>query len=159
MISVIIPTLNEEENIASVIHFAKAQPYVTEVIVVDDKSQDKTVAIAHSNQAKVVTSTKLGKGASMKDGVLCAKNNIVVFLDGDIDPYPHFTIKLLTDPILQDEVDFVKSSFSRNAGRVTELAAKPLLSIFFPDLLRFSQPLSGMIAGRKALFEKLDFRE
>lgn len=159
MISVIIPTLNEEDNIASVIQFAKAQPYVTEVIVVDDKSQDKTVAIAHSNQAKVVTSTKLGKGASMKDGVLCAKNDIVVFLDGDIDPYPHFTIKLLTDPILQDEVDFVKSSFSRNAGRVTELAAKPLLSIFFPDLLRFSQPLSGMIAGRKTLFEKLDFRD
>src|SRR3989339_982352 len=111
MISVIIPTLNEEDNIASVIQFAKAQPYVTEVIVVDDKSQDKTVAIAHSNQAKVVTSTKLGKGASMKDGVLCAKNDIVVFLDGDIDPYPHFIIKLLTDPILQDEVDFVNSSF------------------------------------------------
>lgn len=159
MISVIIPTLNEEDNIGSVIQFAKAQPYVTEVIVVDDKSQDKTVAIAHSNQAKVITSTKLGKGASMKDGVLCAKNDIVAFLDGDIDPYPHFTIKLLTDPILQGEVDFVKSSFSRNAGRVTELAAKPLLSIFFPDLLRFSQPLSGMIAGRKTLFEKLDFRD
>lgn len=159
MISVIIPTLNEEENIASVIKFAAAQPYVTEVIVVDDKSQDKTVPIALSNKAKVITSTKLGKGASMKDGVLCANNDIVVFLDGDIDPYPHFTIKLLTDPILQGEVDFVKSSFSRNAGRVTELAAKPLLSIFFPDLLKFSQPLSGMIAGRKMVFEKLDFRD
>ena len=159
MISVIIPTLNEEENIASVIKFAAAQPYVTEVIVVDDKSQDKTVPIALSNKARVITSTKLGKGASMKDGVLCANNDIVVFLDGDIDPYPHFTIKLLTDPILQGEVDFVKSSFSRNAGRVTELAAKPLLSIFFPDLLKFSQPLSGMIAGRKMVFEKLDFRD
>lgn len=159
MITVIIPTLNEEDNIASVIQFAKNQANVTEIIVVDDKSQDKTVAIANANQAKVITSTKLGKGASMKDGVLCAKNDIVIFLDGDIDPYPHYTIKLLTDPIIQGEVDFVKSSFSRNAGRVTELAAKPLLSIFFPDLLKFAQPLSGMIAGRKSVFKKLDFRD
>lgn len=159
MITVIIPTLNEEENIASVVNFAKGQPNVSEVIVVDDKSLDKTVAIAQENGAKVITSTKLGKGASMKDGVLCATNDIIAFLDGDIDPYPHYTIKLLTDPILKGEVDFVKSSFNRNAGRVTELVAKPLLSIFFPDLLRFSQPLSGMIAGKKSLFMQLDFRD
>lgn len=159
MITVIIPTLNEEENIASVVNFAKSQAHVTEVIVVDDKSLDKTVTIAQENGAKVITSTKLGKGASMKDGILCAMNDIVVFLDGDIDPYPYYTIKLLSDPILQGEVDFVKSSFNRNAGRVTELVAKPLLSIFFPDLLRFSQPLSGMIAGKKSLFQQLDFRD
>ncbi len=159
MITVIIPTLNEEENIASVVNFAKGQPYVTEVIVVDDKSHDMTVSIAQKNGAKVITSTKLGKGASMKDGILCSTNDIIAFLDGDIDPYPHYTIKLLTDPILQGEVDFVKSSFNRNAGRVTELVAKPLLSIFFPDLLRFSQPLSGMIAGKKSLFMQLDFRD
>lgn len=159
MITVIIPTLNEEEHIASVVNFAKSQPYVTEVIVVDDKSSDNTVFIATENGAKVITSTKLGKGASMKDGVLCATNDIIAFLDGDINPYPHYTIKLLTDPILQGEVDFTKSSFNRNAGRVTELVAKPLLSIFFPDLLRFSQPLSGMIAGKKSLFKQLDFRD
>ena len=135
MISVIIPTLNEEEHIENVIKFAFNQPNVTEVIVVDDKSLDNTVTIARNCGAKVVTSTKLGKGTSMKEGVMCASNNIIVFLDGDIDPYPHFTIKLLTEPIIQGEVDFVKASFSRNAGRVTELVAKPLLSIFFPDLL------------------------
>lgn len=159
MITVIIPALNEEETIASVVTFAKGQPQVTEVIVVDDKSLDKTVSIAQENGAKVITSTKLGKGASMKDGILCATNDIIAFLDGDIDPYPHYTIKLMTDPILQGEVDFVKSSFNRNAGRVTELVAKPLLSIFFPALLRFNQPLSGMIAGKKSLFLQLDFRD
>lgn len=159
MITVIIPTLNEEETIQSVIQFAWSQPTVTEVVVVDDKSIDATVVIAVANGAKVITSTRLGKGSSMKDGVLFASNPIVAFLDGDIDPYPHYTIKLLTDPILNGEVDFVKSSFSRNAGRVTELAAKPLLSIFFPELLKFSQPLSGMIAGKKNLLEQLDFRE
>jgi len=159
MITVIIPTLNEEEHIASVVNFAKSQPNVTEIIVVDDKSLDRTVQIAQQNGAKVITSTKLGKGASMKDGILCSTNEIIAFLDGDIDPYPHYTVKLLTDPIIRGEAEFVKSSFSRNAGRVTELVAKPLLSIFFPELLRFNQPLSGMIAGKKSLFQKLDFRE
>jgi phosphoserine phosphatase SerB len=159
MITVIIPTLNEEETIAQVVSFAKTQPHVSEVIVVDDKSQDNTVALAKENGAKVITSAKLGKGASMKDGVMCATNEVVAFLDGDIDPYPHYTIKLLTDPILNGEADFVKSTFGRNAGRVTELVAKPLLSIFFPELLRFTQPLSGMIAGRADLFKQLDFRE
>lgn len=159
MISVIIPVLNEEATIASVINFAKSQPHVSEVIVVDDKSVDKTVSIAQALGARVITSTKLGKGVSMKEGVFCASNDIVAFLDGDIDPYPPYTIKLLTDPILKGEADFVKSSFNRNAGRVTELVAKPLLSIFFPSLLRFSQPLSGMIAGKKAFFEQLDFRD
>lgn len=159
MITVIIPTLNEEEHIASVINFAKSQPNVSEIIVVDDKSLDHTVSIARQNDARVITSTKLGKGASMKDGILCATNEILVFLDGDIDPYPYYTVKLLTDPILNGEAEFVKSSFSRNAGRVTELVAKPLLSIFFPELLRFNQPLSGMIASKKSIFQKLDFRE
>ena len=159
MITVIIPTLNEEEHIASVINFAKRQPNVSEVIVVDDKSYDQTVNIAQQNGAKVITSTKLGKGASMKDGILFSTNEIIVFLDGDIDPYPHYTVKLLTDPIIRGEAEFVKSSFSRNAGRVTELVAKPLLSIFFPELLRFNQPLSGMIAGKKSIFQKIEFRD
>jgi glucosyl-3-phosphoglycerate synthase len=159
MITVVIPTLNEEDNIASVIKFARSNEHVSEVIVVDDKSLDNTVLIAQQAGAKVITSTKLGKGASMKDGVLCSANDVIAFLDGDIDPYPHYTIKLLTDPIISEEVDFVKSAFNRNAGRVTELVAKPLLSIFFPDLLRFNQPLSGMIAGRKSLLLQLDFRD
>lgn len=159
MITVIIPTLNEEAHIASVIKFAKAEPNVSEVIVVDDKSMDQTVPIALQCGAKVITSTKLGKGASMKDGILYSTNEIIVFLDGDIDPYPPNTIKMLAGPIICGEADFVKSSFSRNAGRVTELVAKPILSIFYPELLKFNQPLSGMIAGKKSLFQKLDFRE
>lgn len=158
MITIIIPTLNEEDTIKEVVKFAFAQSKVTEVIVVDDKSLDKTVELAMAAGARVITSTQLGKGASMKDGVLCSSNEIVAFLDGDIDPYPHYTVKLLTDPLIYGEADFVKSSFSRNAGRVTELVAKPLMSIFFPDLLRFSQPLSGMIASKKSLLTQLDFR-
>ncbi len=132
MITVIIPTFNEEAHIASVVNFAKGQPNVSEVIVADDKSNDQTVPIALQCGAKVITSTKLGKGTSMKEGVLYSSNETIVFLDGDINPYPPDTINLLANPILSGEADFVKSSFSRNAGRVSELVAKPLLSIFFP---------------------------
>jgi glucosyl-3-phosphoglycerate synthase len=159
MITVIIPTLNEEENVGSVIDFAFSNKNVTEVIVIDDKSLDKTVSLAQEKGAKVITSTKLGKGASMKEGIMFAHNEIISFLDGDINPYPPQTIQLLTQPILDDEADFVKSSFNRNAGRVTELVAKPLLSIFFPDLLMYNQPLSGMIAARKSVFVEIDFRD
>src|SRR4051794_1403637 len=88
MISVIIPALNEEKTIRHVVHLAKKSPHVSEVIVVDDRSFDNTVEEAQNAGAIVITSTKLGKGSSMKDGVLYAKNSIIVFLDADITTYP-----------------------------------------------------------------------
>lgn len=157
MITIIIPVLNEEKTIASVISYCQAKPLVSEIIVVDDKSFDNTVKYAAEAGAKVITSTKIGKGASMKDGMLCAKNEIIVFLDGDIDPYPEKMIEQMTGPLINNEYDFIKATFARNSGRVTELVAKPLLSMFFPSLSHYTQPLSGMIAGRKSFFEKIEF--
>ena len=159
MISVIIPTLNEEKTIGHVIRLAGKASGVTEVIVVDDKSHDNTVVEAKNAGAKVITSTKLGKGASMKDGVLYASNEILAFLDADITTYPENIIQLLTDPIIKGTAEFTKSFFSRQAGRVTELVAKPLLSILYPEFPMFWQPLSGMIAGKKQLFEIIEFEE
>ncbi len=114
-------------------------------------------AVATAAGAKVITSQVRGKGISMKDGIQQATNEIIIFLDGDIDPYPEGTITGLSTPLINDEADFVKGSFARNAGRVTELVAKPLLNIFYPGLSYFSQPLSGMIAGKKSYFKKIDF--
>lgn len=159
MISIIIPILNESETIAQVIAFCKKSPLVSEIIVVDDKSTDNSVKIAQMTGVRVITSTKLGKGASMRDGLLCATQDIVVFIDGDIDPYPEDMIENLTQPILLGEVDFVKATFNRQAGRVTELVAKPLLSLLIPELTNFAQPLSGMIAGRKSLLQQIDFQD
>lgn len=159
MVSVIIPALNEEATVAQVVNLAKSSPQVTEVIVVDDKSFDNTVQEAKKEGATVITSTKLGKGASMKDGVLCARNPIIAFLDADITTYPENIIELLTTPLLEDRADFCKSYFTRQAGRVTELVAKPLLSILYPGFPSFWQPLSGMIAGKKELFEQIQFEE
>lgn len=155
MVSVIIPTLNEQETIQPIIGYAFAHPRVNEVLVIDDKSVDDTIALSKAAGARVFSSTRLGKGASMREGILLAQNEIIVFIDGDIDPYPPKMLDLLVDPLLNNECDFVKSCFSRNAGRVTELVAKPLLSIFFPELIEFNQPLSGMIAGKKSVLETL----
>lgn len=157
MITVIIPTLNEQNTISQVVGLIKRTELVTEILVIDDKSLDDTIKNAKSDKVKIFTSTKLGKGASMRDGMLLASNEIIAYLDADIVSYPQNIIELLTGPIISGEADFVKSFFNRQAGRVTELVAKPLLSILFPELAHFSQPLSGMIAGRKSFFERVTF--
>ena len=80
MISVITPVLNESPTVASVVSFARQSPRVSEVIVVDDGSIDGTPELAARAGARVVTSTLLGKGASMEDGVWAAQNEIILFL-------------------------------------------------------------------------------
>ncbi|MBL7860868.1 MAG: HAD-IB family phosphatase [Cyclobacteriaceae bacterium] len=159
MVSVVIPVLNEEATVGAVVRYALSHSAVSEVLVIDDKSVDNTVKVAQEAGARVITSTKVGKGVSMREGVMLAKNDVIVFLDGDIDPYPDETIPLLIEPILNDEADFCKATFSRQAGRVTELVAKPLLSILFPDLANFKQPLSGMIAAHKKILNEVKFQD
>ena len=156
-ITVVIPALNEEKTIGSVIRLAKRTKGVDEVIVVDDNSADGTLDEAFRNGAEAFKSAVLGKGFSMREGLERAKNEVVVFLDGDIESYDRDVVERLAEPLLNDQCDFVKGSFSREAGRVTELVAKPLLSILFPELTRYSQPLGGMIAARKDFLLKLKF--
>jgi len=158
MVSIIIPALNEEKTISSVIQLAGQSPIVDEILVIDDKSADDTIKQARKfPKVKIYTSPRLGKGASMRDGMLLAENEVLVYLDADILTYPHDIAELLSDPIVKGEADFIKSCFDRQAGRVTELVAKPLLSILFPDLTRFAQPLSGMIGCKKSLMKKIEF--
>jgi len=107
MLTVIIPVLNEQNTIGSVVRFCLQHPQVNEVIVVDDKSEDNTVQLAKEAGAKVISSEVRGKGISMKDGIAQATNDILVFLDGDIDPYPAETITKLTQPLIDNEADFV----------------------------------------------------
>ncbi|KYP13562.1 HAD-IB family phosphatase [Flavihumibacter sp. CACIAM 22H1] len=156
MVTIIIPALNEAHTIAQVVKYCLSKPVVSQVIVVDDQSVDNTVMLAKEAGAEIILSAVRGKGISMKEGIQAARNEHLIFLDGDIE-YPDDTIDLLARPLLENEADFVKATFSRNAGRVTELVAKPLLSIFYPGLAHFSQPLSGMIAGRKQFFARIDF--
>ncbi|RAJ05069.1 phosphoserine phosphatase SerB [Chitinophaga skermanii] len=157
MISVIIPALNEAKTIRQVIQHVKRTPQVSEIIVVDDQSMDDTVSHALDEGVRVITSPQRGKGGSMREGLMIANNDIIIYIDADIANYPADMLLRLASPIMDDEADFVKSYFDRQAGRVTELVAKPLLSILFPDMSHYKQPLSGMIAGKKSLFEKVTF--
>ena len=157
MISVITPVLNESPTVASVVDFARRAPGVVEVIVVDDGSIDGTPDLAAQAGARVVTSTLLGKGASMEDGVWAARNDIVLFLDGDLSGLREDLVSQMTAPIVEQKADFVKAQFSRNSGRVTMLTARPLLKTFFPELNHIEQPLGGIVASRRSLLRNLRF--
>jgi len=156
-ITVIIPALNEEKTIGNVIRLVKKTKSVDEVIVIDDNSADDTFNEAVKSGASVYRSSVLGKGYSMREGLERAKNEIVVYVDGDIGNYETDIVERLSEPVIRDKCDFVKATFSREAGRVTELVAKPLLSILFPELTYYSQPLSGMIAAKKEYLKKVNF--
>jgi len=157
MISVIIPALNESDRIADVIALALASADVSEVIVVDDGSIDGTPELATAAGARVITSTFLGKGASMEDGLRCAQSEFVVYLDGDLAGLAPGIIERLTEPLIQDKADFVKARFARDSGRVTTLTARPLIKTFFAELDHFEQPLGGIIAARSSLLRTLRF--
>jgi glucosyl-3-phosphoglycerate synthase len=157
--TVVIPALNEAARIASVVRHALADPATAEVIVVDDSSIDETAAFARQAGAEVITSTMLGKGASMRDGLRAARCELVVYLDGDLSGLREHIVTDLCRPLVQGEADFVKACFGRGGGRVTELTAKPMLKVFFPELARFAQPLGGMIAARAGLLGALPFED
>lgn len=156
-VSVIVPVLNESETIAAVVEFARRSRVVDEVIVVDDGSIDDTPELARTAGAHVVTSTMLGKGVSMEDGMRVARNEVLVYLDGDLQGLAADLIERITQPIAENQADFVKAKFTRQAGRVTVLTAKPLLRTYFPELAHFEQPLSGIIAARRSLLQTLRF--
>lgn len=158
-VSVIIPAFNEQKCIRKVIRLVKKNENVNEIIVVDNNSTDATAMLAEKEGAKVVFCKDQGKGYAMEKGLQEAKNESIVFIDADINNYSKDVIEKLAEPIVNGEADFVKSLFERTGGRVTELVAKPLLDILFPEIHKFSQPLSGMIAGKKSLLSKIEFEK
>jgi phosphoserine phosphatase len=157
LISVIIPVVNESETVGQVVRLALAHEQVDEVIVIDDGSIDDTPEQARQAGARVLTSTFLGKGASLQDGVKAARNKIVVFLDAHLSELPPDLISRLTQPLLHHEADLVKADVGGSTDRVCRLTVRPLLRIFFPALNNIRCPLSGLWAARRATLQKLPF--
>ncbi len=156
-ITVVVPVLNESRTISNVVKFALRNPRVAEVLVIDDGSIDSTPERAERAGARVVTSSFLGKGASMEDGLQAAKTEFILYLDGDLRGLRCDLIRRMMRPLLSDKADFVKARFARTGGRVTVLTAKPLLRTYFPELADFAQPLGGIIAVRRSLLQQLRF--
>ena len=127
------------------------------MLVVDACSSDKTAEVALRAGARVVRQDErlpTGKGTTMQVGIENARGDVLVFFDADINNFKTEFVDRMVSPILKGEADFVKGSFTRNAGRVTEMVAKPLITVFFPEV-KMKQPLSGQIAGRRELLEKI----
>ena len=159
-VTVIIPAKDEGATIAEVVRAAKQARLVDKVIVVDGHSTDNTVEEARRAGARVITQSKRcypGKGVAMRDGFEVALTDIIAFIDADIVNIDPKMLEQLIEPIIKDEADFVKGTFERAGGRVTELVARPLLQMFFPEAAGFSQPLSGEIAGKRWVFERVKF--
>ena len=155
-ISVIIPAFNEEANIANSIAVAKKCSLVNEILVINNLSTDKTERIALENGARVERCNCQGKGYAMEDGIKYAKNEVIVFLDADVKYEHQNIVEELARPIIENKADFVKSAFDRTVGgTVTEIVVKPLLNIIYPNMYKFTEPISGMIASRKSILQEL----
>jgi glycosyltransferase involved in cell wall biosynthesis len=164
-ISVIIPALDEEEPIASVVRECFATGLPNEVIVVDNGSTDRTAERAHEAGARVVTAPR-GYGRACAAGVhaLSPECDIVVFLDGDGSDVPAF-MNQLVDPVARETHDFVIGSRTRGqrepgsmnlqqifAGRFAGLILRFLYGVRYTDMSPFR-------AIRRDALEQLDMRE
>src|ERR1700681_4011549 len=106
-ITVIIPCLNEEQGIESVLR--RMPDFVDEVIVVDNGSTDRTSDVARSFGAIVIREDVRGYGRSYKAGFAKASGDIIVTLDGD-HSYPPDAISYLLEAFLHLEVEFLNAS-------------------------------------------------
>jgi len=172
----VVPARNEEGTIAGVVRPLARQlicaGVLAEVVVVDDGSTDRTAARAARAGARVVRADAVlpghgggGKGGAMWRGLAATTADLVVYVDGDLVDFDPDTVTRLLRPLVDDPaVSLVKGTWTRplgddpdGGGRVTELAARPLLARFFPDLSFVRQPLAGEYAGRRTLLEQLPF--
>lgn len=107
-VAVVLPALNEEEAIA---HVLKAIPsWVSQVVVVDNGSTDRTAEVAAACGAQVVREPRRGYGAACLAGLAALREpHVVVFVGGDHSDDPR-EMELLVTPILRDEADMVIGS-------------------------------------------------
>jgi glucosyl-3-phosphoglycerate synthase len=178
-VSVVLPALNEEETVASVV--ASVEPMlgglVDELVVLDSGSTDDTAIRALTAGARVISReeavpelpTQPGKGEALWRSLAATSGDIIAFVDSDlIDPDPMFVPKLLGPLLTGEGVHLVKGFYRRplkvsgsedanGGGRVTELVARPLLASLRPELSCILQPLGGEYAGTRELLTSVPF--
>lgn len=111
MVSVVIPTMNEEESVGLVIGEVKEAfgDAPVEIIVVDTNSVDRTREIATSLGAIVIDEPRRGYGRAYKTGFDSAKGEIISTLDADMT-YPAAIIPKLADELIERDLDFITTN-------------------------------------------------
>ncbi|MBI4494264.1 MAG: glucosyl-3-phosphoglycerate synthase [Chloroflexi bacterium] len=181
-VSLALPALNEEETVGQVIRVLKTElveryPLVDELVLIDSDSTDRTREIASALDIPVHIHQQVlpeyrsyaGKGEALWKSLYVTRGDIVVWVDTDIrNMHPRFVYGLLGPLFKEPRIKYVKGFYKRpirlggtlratGGGRVTELTARPLLNLFFPELSGIIQPLSGEYAGRREVLERLPF--
>jgi glucosyl-3-phosphoglycerate synthase len=178
-VSVCLPARNEERTVGPILEFLAQLGelgLVDQIVVVDD-STDRTAEIARGLGAEVYAQRELmpdrgevlGKGDALWRALPVLRGDVVCFLDADSERFgPHFLTGLVGPLVYDERIAFVKGFYRRpfrfgeltmpdEGGRVTELTARPLLNLFYPELAGFEQPLAGEVAARRTLLERLPF--
>lgn len=175
-VSLVVPARNEAATVGAVVSRVRAAlmdtvSLVDEVVVIDSDSVDDTYAVAESAGARVHRSAEIrpdlgthpGKGEAMWKSLFVTSGDLVVFMDADLHDWDTHFVPGLLGPLLHDpEVQLVKGFYDRpgadgplEGGRVTELVARPLIALLFPDLGGLVQPLAGEWAVRRSWFAGL----
>ncbi|WP_030209917.1 glucosyl-3-phosphoglycerate synthase [Streptomyces sp. NRRL S-87] len=186
-VSVVLPALDEEATVGDIVETIRRElvegvPLVDELVVVDSGSTDRTAEVAAKAGARVVHRDAIlpripalpGKGEVLWRSLLVTSGDIVCFVDADLRDFSADFVSGIVGPLLTEpEVQFVKAMYDRplgsadldsvaagrtgQGGRVTELVARPLLNLHWPQLAGFVQPLGGEYAVRRSLLERLPF--
>ena len=181
-VSLVLPTLNEEETIGPIVRRAIREmmgrvPLLDEILVIDSLSSDRTREIAEAEGARVVQHPDVlsrygsfrGKGEALWKSVYETSGDIIVWADTDVRNWHSRMVYGTLGPLLHEpRLQYVKGYYQRpivsdgvlkegGGGRVTELVARPLINLFYPELSGMIQPLAGEYAGRRSLLEAIPF--
>lgn len=176
-IAVCLPARNEETTVGAICRsirkhlMAEGRQLVDELVVVDDRSSDRTASNAASAGARVVavdtvlpeTGPGSGKGNALWNSVAATTSDIIVWCDADLRSFDVSYITRLAGPLLEDaDLAMVKGLYDRvidgqpgTGGRTTELMARPVLSLLYPRLGSIGQPLGGEYSIRRSVVERL----
>jgi len=181
-VSVVLPARNEAATIGPIVAAIRRAlvdeaALVDELVVVDSRSRDATAEVAAAAGATVVAQDDVlghlapmdGKGEALWKGLAATTGDVVVFVDADLRDFDTGFVSGLLGPLLTDpSVHYVKGFYHRSlvldgvteldgGGRVSELVARPLLNLYWPELAGFVQPLAGEYAGRRDALETVRF--
>lgn len=181
-ISLGLPALNEESTVGTVIRTVRQAlmdevPLLDEIVLIDSGSTDYTVEIARDLGVPVYQHSEIlpqygtfpGKGEALWKSLYVLKGDLIAWIDTDIvNIHPRFVYGILGPLLRHSTIQYVKGFYRRplrvgetlqagGGGRVTELVARPLINLFYPELSGIVQPLSGEYAGRRKALERVPF--